>query len=194
MSAIPTHVHSLSRRAFLQGSATLSAATATFGLPVMAELLEPQPTSIEPSSPATVSAELLQALGARIGREAAEKLEAEGHALRVEWLDPSLYTGTPEYALTALSRGLETGLGQGCEAAVTCERWTAIAKTPLLASARILDNEGRRQAVIEIDTSALSLLAMIEDASVPPSARTMAVLLAPADAMYRIELLGQVES
>ncbi|MGL4233310.1 MAG: hypothetical protein ACRDAM_20585 [Casimicrobium sp.] len=157
----------LSRREFV-ASGALGAAALTTALPhpVFADELHVDDT-------------LLSALGARIGLEVSQTLAPAGEALAISYID----CASPD--LIALREGVAQGASWQCDRGVSC----ATSKggyASVLGIALFKNTMSGREARVEIDKTALSHIAMIESASTSKSIQKHAVMVAPADSMYRV--------
>ncbi len=168
---------SQSRREFMVHSSQAGAALAFLGgaSGAFAEAVAP--------TPAAVNADLLHALGSRIGLEVASVIASEGAPLTVSYLDcagPSV---------DALRKGIEQGVNWHAGAAPTCIEAHG-AHSSLLGVALISNTVSGRSARVEIDSTALSMIALIESVKTPASAHKHAVLTASADNLYRVNYLS----
>ncbi len=128
------------------------------------------------------SADLLQALGARIGLEVASELGNPGEPLSLAYLDAA------GPSVDALRSGIEQGVAWQIGVAPSSIE-THIAASSVLGVALIRNPSTTRSARVEIDTTALSMIAMIESGRTPPSAQKHAVLTADANSLYRVTYL-----
>jgi hypothetical protein len=167
-----------SRRDFMATGARAGAALAVVGgtgrvlASTMNEAAAPQ-----------FSVDLLQALGARIGLEVATALGNYGTNLTLAYLDAA------GPSVDALRSGIEQGVAwQIGTTPSTIE--THITASSVLGVALISNPATGRSARVEIDTTALSMLAMIESDRTPPSAQKNAVLTASPNSLYRVSYLA----
>ncbi len=169
----------VTRRGFIQagaaGAATVAASHAAF-----ASLNTPSDSA---NSAHSVSDALLAALGARIGLEVAQNLAPAGEALTLSYLDCA------GEALAALRAGIVQGASWQCGERVHC----ANAKGSYgntLGVALFRNSRSGREARVSIDATALSHIALIESASASMNVQKHAVMVAPADSMYRVSYIG----
>ena len=173
---------SQSRREFMVHSTQAGAALAVMGGASGAMAL-----GVERASPsvaaAAVNADLLHALGARIGLEVATALGSFGTPLTLSYLDAA------GPSVDALREGLEQGMAWHTGAApVSVE--AALSRASVLGVALIKNSATGRAARVEIDATALSMIALIESVKTPASSHKHAVLTASADNLYRIDYLS----
>jgi hypothetical protein len=131
---------------------------------------------------ASVSPELLHALGARIGLEVTEALGGSDVPVSLAYIDAAGPTSD------ALREGIERGIQWQAGAAPTSREWQA-PYCSLLGAALITNEATGRRALVEVDNTALSVIAMVESVSTPASAHKHAVLTASADNLYRVSYL-----
>jgi hypothetical protein len=182
MSFTKSHLDlTASRREFMATGARTGAALAAMGgagvagnafASTMTETAVPQ-----------FSADLLQALGARIGLEVATALGDHGTPLTLAYLDAA------GPSVDALRSGIEQGVSWHT-GAVPSAIETQIIAPSVLGVALISNPVTGRSARVEIDTTALSMIAMIESGRTPPSAQKHAVLTAGAHSLYRVSYLA----
>ncbi len=170
-----------SRRDFMTTGARASAALALAG-GVAGAGGAVVSTLIENATP-QFSADLLQALGARIGLEVAGELGKHGEPLSLAYLDAA------GPSVDALRSGIEQGVAWQIGAAPSSIE-THIAASSVLGVALIRNPLTARSARVEIDTTALSMIAMIESGRTPPAAQKHAVLIADANSLYRVTYLA----
>lgn len=126
-----------------------------------------------------VNADLLHALGSRIGLEVASAIGDAGVPLTMSYLDcagPSV---------DALRSGIEQGVQWQSGVAPACVE-SQHAQASVLGVALISNGRTGRSARVEIETTALSMIALIESVKTPASAHKHAVLTANADTLYRV--------
>ncbi|TAG00728.1 MAG: hypothetical protein EAZ43_13085 [Betaproteobacteria bacterium] len=168
-----------SRRDFVLSGARAGAAAAVVGA---------MPTAFAASSGASAAgaaanADLLQALGSRIGLEVASHIGAEGDALTLAYLDAA------GDSVDALRAGIEQGMSwQMGRAPVTVE--SPSASSSLLGVALVTNTASGRTARVEINATTLSMLAMIEGDRTPASSKKLSVLTANSDNFYRVQYLA----
>ena len=139
--------------------------------------------AITTTAPTAVSPDLLRALGNRIGLEVATAISSDGAPLAVSYLDcagPSV---------DALREGIEQGVQWQIGAAPACVEAQA-AHGSVLGVALISNVATGRTARVEIDATALSMIALIESVQTPASTHKHAVLTASADNLYRVSYLS----
>ncbi len=169
---------SQSRREFMVHSSQAGAALATMGGASGAIA-----AAAATAAPSAVSADLLRALGNRIGLEVATAISSNGAPLTMSYLDcagPSV---------DALREGIEQGMQWHVGAAPACVE----AQAPhgsVLGVALISNAATGRAARVEIDATALSMIALIESVKTPASTHKHAVLTASADNLYRVNYLS----
>jgi TAT (twin-arginine translocation) pathway signal sequence len=168
------------RRDFLKTSAAM-AATAAGSLSItgygFAMPSEPQ-TKLSHKA-ATSQADLLRALGARLGLEAAERVAANGEAVSLLYLD---YAGA---SVDPLREGVAEGLGWHCGESVHVTELN-LPYGALLGVAIVRNLETAVETRVEIDATLLSELAMIEANAPSLSVQKHAVMSASADHFYRV--------
>ncbi|MCS6996789.1 MAG: hypothetical protein NZ533_07515 [Casimicrobiaceae bacterium] len=168
-SVFPT----ISRRAFLASSAALgvSSALPALGLADASEHQTALDSAYEDS---------LRALGERIAGHTVAQLEAHGHPVTVDYLDCAAPT------LSMLREGLARGFGfAGCPV----RRWrdACADASPVVARLTIQDVATGRVVAVAIEATALSQLALIEEASASSVVAKQAIFAAEAASLYRIE-------
>lgn len=166
---------SQSRREFMVHSSQAGAALAVLG---GASTVFAAASASTASS--AVSPDLLRALGNRIGLEVATVISSDGAPLTMSYLDcagPSV---------DALREGIEQGMQWQVGAAPACVESQA-AHGSVLGVALIHNVATGRSARVEIDATALSMIALIESVKTPASAHKHAVLTASADNLYRVK-------
>lgn len=136
-------------------------------------------STLAPASVTQCSPELLQALGARIGLEVATKLGAVGSPLALAYLDAA------GPSVDALRDGIEQGVAWHAGAKPSSLE-TQVTASAVLGVALLSNPDTGRSARVEIDATALSMIAMIESGCTPPSAQKNAVLTANASSLYRV--------
>jgi hypothetical protein len=165
-----------SRREFMLGGARAGAALA-----VASGLLPPPPGSVAAvTSP--ISPELLHALGARIGLEVTEALGGADAPVSLAYIDAA------GPSADALREGIERGIHWEAGSAPALREWQA-PYCSLLGAALITNEATGKQAVVEIDATALGMIAMVESVKTPASTHKHAVLTASADNLYRVRYL-----
>lgn len=173
-----------SRREFLKSGARAGAALAVVvgagsTLGAVASAATPAATA----GTAVVNAELLHALGARIGLEVTEALGGADAPVSLAYIDAA------GPAADALREGIERGIQWEAGSAASLREWQA-PYCSLLGAALITNEATGQQAVVEIDATALSMIAMVESVKTPASAHKHAVLTASADNLYRVRYLS----
>ena len=169
---------SQSRREFMVHSSQAGAALAMMGGASSAFA-----AVAAPAAPSAVSADLLRALGNRIGLEVATAISSDGAPLTMSYLDcagPSV---------DALREGIEQGMQWQVGAAPACGEAQA-AHGSVLGVALISNVATGRTARVEIDATALSMISLIESVKTPASTHKHAVLTASADNLYRVNYLS----
>lgn len=172
-----------SRREFMLGSARAAAALAVVAASggaagAFASGLLPSAVAVT----APISPELLHALGARIGLEVTEALGGADAPVSLAYIDaagPSADT---------LREGIERGIQWEAGGAPALREWQ-VPYCSLLGAALITNEATGKQAVVEIDATALSMITMVESVKTPASAHKHAVLTASADNLYRVRYL-----
>lgn len=174
-----------SRREFMLGSARAGAALAVVaasGGALGAFATELLPSAEGAMTPAPVSPELLHALGSRIGLEVAGSLGGADAPVSLAYIDAA------GPSADALREGIERGIQWHAGSAPALREWQA-PYCSLLGAALITNEATGQQAVVEIDTNALSMIAMVESVKTPASAYKHAVLTVSADNLYRVRFL-----
>ncbi len=169
---------SQSRREFMVHSTQAGAALALVGSASGALAAVDSPSVAS----AAVSSDLLFALGTRIGLEVAAVISSDGAPLAMSYLDCA---GT---SVDALREGIEQGVAWEVGAAAICTEAQGL-HSSILGVALIANTTSGRSARVEIDATALSMLALIESVKTPASAHKHAVLTASADNLYRVNYL-----
>ena len=134
------------------------------------------------AAPSAVSADLLRALGNRIGLEVATEISG-GAPLTMSYLDcagPSV---------DALREGIEQGVQWQIGVAPACVE-AQTTHGAVLGVALISNVATGRTARVEIDATALSMIALMESVKTPASTHKHAVLTASADNLYRVNYLS----
>jgi hypothetical protein len=121
--------------------------------------------------------DLLRALGERIGLEAAERVAANGEAVSLIYLD---YAGP---GIDPLREGIERGLAWQCATVAANE--VQMPYGPLLGVAIVRNLETAQETRFEIDATALSHLAMIEDNAPSRGIAKLAMMNAAPEHFYR---------
>ena len=168
---------SQSRREFMVHSSQAGAALAMMGGASSAF------AAATTAAPSAVSADLLRALGNRIGLEVATAISSDGAPLTLSYLDcagPSV---------DALREGIEQGMQWQIGTAPACVEAQA-AHGSLLGVALISNAATGRTVRVEIDATALSMISLIESVKTPASSHKHAVLTASADNLYRVNYLS----
>ncbi len=177
-----------SRREFMVGGARASAALAVIAASggavgaLAAEML-PGASASAATVGASVSPELLHALGARIGLEVTEALGGSNASVSLAYIDAAGPTAD------ALREGIERGIHWEAGTAPTSREWQA-PYCSLLGAALITNEATGQRALVEIDNTALSMISMVESVNTPASAHKHAVLIASADNLYRVSYLS----
>lgn len=169
---------SQSRREFMVHSSQAGAALAVMG--GASSAFAAVASSVTPSA---VSPDLLRALGNRIGLEVATELSSDGASLTMSYLDcagPSV---------DALREGIVQGMQWQVGTARACVEAQA-SHASVLGVALIRNAATGRTARVEIDGTALSMIALIEAVKTPASTHKHAVLTASADNFYRVNYLS----
>jgi hypothetical protein len=166
----------LTRRVFLQSSAALAASLPSVSALIAAPLAGDGHTAASPLlGKSTVDADLLHALGERIGRSAAEQVAASGDAVSLMYFD---YAGP---SVAALKSGIVAGLAQHCGRAAACNE-ISLPYGDRVAVAIVRNLATAQETRIEIDATMLTHVAMIEETA--PSAGIAKTSLLQADASY----------
>lgn len=186
-----TNAFQASRRDFMSDSAkacvVVAAAVAAPG--VFAAQLSAAPpvlatTTISGLGMATVAdADLLHALGTRIGLEIAHEIGGEGADAVPLALS---YTDNAGPAIDPLQAGIAHAMVLACGAAGAACIETSAPYSSILGVALISNPATGRMARVEIFPEALSHLVMIQEATNSASLQKQAVMSASADAFYRV--------
>jgi hypothetical protein len=129
--------------------------------------------------PALGNGDLLRSLGSRIGLEAAQRVAPNGEAVSLMYLD---YAGA---SIDPLREGIAQGLGWHCGDSVHATELN-LPYGAMLGVAIIRNLETAVETRVEIDSTLLSELAMIEANSSSLSVQKHAVMSASADHFYRV--------
>ncbi len=165
----------VTRRTFLQSSAALAVSLPSVGALVAAPLFGVDAAPVSSLAGTQPDADLLHALGERIGRTAAEQVSANGDALSLMYFD---YAGP---SVAALKAGIVAGLTQHCGSAAACNE-ISLPYGDRVGVAIVRNLASAQEVRIEIDATMLSHLAMIEEMA--PSAGIAKTSLLQADASY----------
>lgn len=175
-----------SRREFMKGSARAGAALAVVAgsggaLTAFASTMSPSALAAGSAATAgvTVSPDLLHALGARIGLEVTEALGAANSSVSLAYIDAA------GPSADALREGIERGIHWQAGSPAALREWQA-PYCSLLGAALITNEATGQRALVEIDATALSMIAMVESLKTPASSHKHAVLTASADNLYRV--------
>ena len=179
-----------SRREFMSDSAKAVAVAATaVAVPgVFAALPSAAPsasvaTAIRVGATAVADADLLHALGTRIGLEIAAEIGGEG----VDAVPLALsYADSAGPAIDPLQAGIAHAMVLACGAAGAACIETSAPYSSVLGVALITNPATGRMARVEIFPEALSHLTMIQDATASASLQKQAVMSANSDAFYRV--------
>ena len=169
---------SLSRREFMVHSSQAGVALA-----VMGGASGALAAATASAAPSAVCPDLLRALGSRIGLEVATEISSHGAPLTMSFVDcagPSV---------DALREGIEQGMQWHIGGPAACVESQA-AHGSVLGVALIRNAATGRSARVEIDATALSMIALIESVKTPASTHKQAVLTASADNLYRVNYLS----
>lgn len=172
---------SQSRREFMVHSSQAGVALALMGGASSAFAAVATVTASD--APSAVSPDLLRALGNRIGLEVATAISSDGAPLTMSYLDcagPSV---------GALREGIEQGMQWHIGTVPACVEAQA-SHGAVLGVALIRNAATGRTARVEIDGTALSMIALIESVKTPASSHKHAVLTASADNLYRVNYLS----
>jgi|GEM_PF-1937543 len=176
-----------SRREFMLGSARAGAALAVIAASggaaaAFASTSLPSAAGSVAAITAPISPELLHALGARIGLEVTEALGGADAPVSLAYIDAA------GPSADALREGIERGIQWEAGGAPALREWQ-VPYCSLLGAALITNEATGKQAVVEIDATALSMITMVESVNTPASAHKHAVLTASADNLYRVRYL-----
>lgn len=176
-----------SRREFLVGGARASAALAAVVVSggvagAFADEFLPSAAALNATATA-VSPELLHALGARIGLEVTQALGGSNAPVSLAYIDAS------GPAVDALRDGIERGISWEAGSTPPSREWQA-SYCSLLGAAMITNEATGQRAIVEIDNTALSVIAMVEGLTTPASSHKHAVLTASADNLYRVRYVS----
>lgn len=174
-----------SRRDFMVGSARAGAALAVVvgsggALNVFAATPTVSTAALMTASLASVSPELLHALGARIGLEVTTALAGADAPVTLAYIDAA------GPSADCLREGIECGIQWQAGSAPTSREWQA-PYCSLLGAALITNERTGQRALVEIDATALSMIAMVESVKTPASAHKHSVLMTSADNLYRVK-------
>ncbi len=177
-----------SRREFMLGSARAGAALAVVAVSggaagAFASGLLPSAAGSVAAASASISPQLLHALGARIGLEVTAALGGADAPVSLAYINAAGPNAD------ALREGIERGIHWEAGSAPALREWQA-PYCSLLGAALITNEATGRQAVVEIDATALSMIAMVESLKTPVSSHKHAVLTASADNLYRVNYLS----
>ena len=179
-----------SRREFIVGSAKAGAVVATAALAPMAfaSSLSAAPIMGTASTIAAVSgtatnADLLHALGTRIGLEIAAEIGGEGANAVPLALS---YADNAGPAIDPLQAGIAHAMVLACGAHGAACIETSAPYSSVLGVALISNPATGRMARVEIFPEALSHLTMIQECTASASLQKQAVMSANADAFYRV--------
>jgi hypothetical protein len=169
-----------SRREFMLGCAQAGAALAVAG---GAQGALAAVTTSSVASSASVSPDLLQALGSRIGLEVAAMVGDAGAPLTLAYLDAA------GPSVDALRAGIEQGVAWHAGTAPVCVE-TQVSAASTIGVALISNPATGRAVRVEINATALSMIALIESVKTPASSQKHSVLTASADNLYRVSYLS----
>lgn len=177
-----------SRREFMVRSARAGAALAVISasggaVGALAAELFPATSAPVAAVGASVSPELLHALGARIGLEVTEALGGSSAPVSLAYIDAA------GPAVDALREGIERGIQWQAGIAPASREWQA-PYCSLLGAALITNEATGQRALVEIDNTALGMISMVQSVKTPASAHKHAVLTASADNLYRVTYLS----
>lgn len=174
-----------SRRQFMAGSAKTCALVGALGVVGVVGGANAVTMSAEPAllRSAAVDADLLHALGARIGMDVASEIGSNEAPLTVSYVD----TAGP--SIDPLREGIEHAmrLHSGAPSAVV---ETAAPYASVLGVALMTNPATGRSARVEIFPESLSQIAMIQSAASSASLHKQAVMSAPSDSFYRVTYVG----
>ena len=122
-------------------------------------------------------------MGARIGLEVTEALGGADAPVSLAYIDAAGPSSD------ALREGIERGIRWEAGSAPELREWQ-VPYCSLLGAALITNEATGKQAVVEIDATALSMITMVESLKTPASAHKHAVLTASADNLYRVRYLS----
>ena len=169
-----------SRREFMLGCAQAGAALAVAG---GAQGALAAVVSSPVADSASISPDLLQALGSRIGLEVAAMVGDAGAPLTLAYLDAA------GPSVDALRVGIAQGVAWHAGVAPVCVE-TQVSAANTIGVALITNPATGRAARVEIDATALSMIALIESVKTPASSQKHSVLTASADNLYRVSYLS----
>ena len=179
-----------SRREFMSDSAKVCAlAVATVAAPVaFAAQLSAAPitgatTALGTSVVAVADADLLHALGTRIGLEIAAEIGGDGTDAVPLALS---YADSAGPAIDPLQAGIAHAMVLACGAAGAACIETSAPYSSVLGVALISNPATGRMARVEIFPEALSHLTMIQEATASASLQKQAVMSANSDIFYRV--------
>jgi hypothetical protein len=168
------------RREFLKTSATVCvAAPLAFSASGIVSAALTQTDIGVNAVPPLGNSDLLRSLGSRIGLEAAQRVAPNGEAVSLMYMD---YAGA---SIDPLREGIAQGLGWHCGESVHVTELNLPYGT-MLGVAIVRNLETAVETRVEIDSTLLSELAMIEANSPSTSVQKHAVMSASADHFYRV--------
>jgi hypothetical protein len=190
MSSLPGTVFKESRREFIVGTAKAGVVVAgaalaplAFASSFSAAQVDGAIASFGARTTAAAHADLLHALGTRIGMEIAEEIGGEG----VDSVPLALsYADNAGPAIDPLQAGIAHAMVLACgtDGAACIE--TSAPYASVLGVALISNPATGRTARVEIFPEALSHLTMIQEATASASLQKQAVMSASSDAFYRV--------
>lgn len=172
---------SQSRREFMVHSSRAGAALAVMGGASTA--FAAATASAASTGANAVNPDLLRALGNRIGLEVATAISSDGAPLTMSYLDCAGPT------VDALREGIEQGVQWHIGTTPACVEAQA-SHGFVLGVALIRNAATGRTARVEIDATALSMIALIESVKTPASMHKHAVLTSSADNLYRVNYVS----
>ncbi len=166
--------YDVTRRAFLKSSAAVAVSVPTAASLVGAAYAADVSANTTMASRA-LDADLLRAVGERIGSDAAQRVAPNGERVSFMYFD---YAGS---SVDPLRAGIERGLALHCGDDVSMNE-ISLPYGDLLGVAIVRNLESAVETRVEIDATMLSHLALIED--IAPSAGIARSSIMSADASY----------
>ena len=166
-----------SRRQFMAGSAKTCALVGALGVVGGAQAFAGGATA------GAVDADLLHALGTRIGLDVAAAIGEGDAPLSVSYLDAAGPSIDP------LREGIEHAMRLHSSTPAVCKE-SAAPYASVLGVALMHNAATGRSARVEIFPESLSQIAMIQSATGSASLQKQAVMSAPADGLYRVTYIG----
>ena len=190
MSSLPGKVFKESRREFIVGSAKASVVVAgaalapiAFASSFSAADVDGASATFGAASTAVTNADLLHALGTRIGLEIADEIGGEGGNAVPLALS---YADSAGPAIDPLQAGIAHAMVLACGAEGSACIETSAPYSSVLGVALISNPATGRMARVEIFPEALSHLTMIQESTASATIQKQAVMSASSDTFYRV--------